>query len=139
MKQTKYFLLAFAPLALGAAMVQLPFALNLMSVLFYFCWYFVGYFSAKDFDTPFGSFLSGNFMSVLMFFLGATQLLRYGIYADNLSGMLPQLFFIPAGPISANVMMSIIDEAPAFACLCLSFILTSAVYILGYYRKRGEK
>lgn len=139
MKQTKYLLLAFSPLLFGLIMSQIPFAPNFFSLLFYFGWYFVGYFSGKDFDTPFASFLCGNFLSILLFFLGSTQLLRYGAYAPNLFGLLPQLFFTPADPISAKVMMSIIEAAPAFACLCLSFLLTSAVYILGYYRKRGEK
>ena len=131
MKQTKYLLLAFAPLALGFIMLQIPLAPNFFSLLFYFAWYFVGYSSGKDFDTPAASFLFGNFLSVLLFFLGSTQLLLFGL--------LPQLFFAPANPISAKVMLSIIQTSPAFACLCLSFLLTSMVYILGYYRKRSEK
>ena len=139
MKQIKYLILAFAPLALGFIMLQIPLAPNFFSLLFYFAWYFVGYSSGKDFDTPAASFLFGNFLSVLLFFLGSTQLLRHGTYASNLFGLLPQLFFAPANPISAKVMLSIIQTSPAFACLCLSFLLTSMVYILGYYRKRSEK
>ena len=107
-----------------------------LSIVFFVFWYSVGYNSLDHFDSAVKSFIPANCFSVLFFVIGAVMVLMTGTFPENFVGHLCEMFFFPAYSISRIVMLSLIDEAPDFACLVLSFLLTSAIYVSGYMQAK---
>lgn len=103
-----------------------------LSIVFFVFWYSIGYSSAEDYDTPLKAFVPTNGFSTVFFLIGGVMVLAAGAFPANFFGHLCEMFFFPAYSISRIVMLSLIEDAPDFACLVLSFILMSATFISGF-------
>lgn len=140
----KYLIWGLSPLLIGFILDGLikqgfewgNIMLSGISIVFFVYWYSLGYNALDHYDKCSKAYVVTNCFSILFFAVGAVMVFFTGTFPENIIGHLCEVFFFPAYSISRIVMVSLIEEAPDFACLVLSFILMSATYISGYMQAK---
>ncbi len=149
MKKPQMWLLAISPFVLGYLLDHAMMKFNwyganitLISALFYLYWFFAGRMSANWTKSRKESILIGNSFAIISIALMIFQDVVLKRYFSNIIGIAPQMFYLPALRLSAqieDVLLFFLTTRSLWRTSSVAFVLMIVVYRAGYLRARPNR
>lgn len=108
---------------------------SIISLLYFFYWFYVGRISVKYTKSAVESIIIGHSFAIITIVLIVFQEIFLGRYLPNLIGFSSQMFFLPALSLTSTFSNWLLMNAIWEICI-LTFFIMILVYYLGYKSNR---